>query len=365
MEIRIIGALVAALAVACGQAAAEGNATPSGSASARTPKTAPLVRATRVEVATLSTDDAAQDLELPAEVEALRDAQLGAAMGGYVEALTVKSGDRVKAGQLLATVDSATHHARVRAIEVELKAAERELARAKALGDVIPAAQLDDATTRVEAARAELTSARIAAQRSTITAPFAGEVVSVDAEVGEIAAPGVPMLRLVAIDRVKVSATVSDREMSVITAGSPAVVRIDALPRPLPATVTRVLRAADLGSRAFIVELELPNDDRTLLPGMIASVRIPVKLQPGQVVIHQDWVVTSGETTGVFLDEGGVARWREITLGTVLRDRVVVTAGLQPGVRLVITGHRELADGDQLLVTREGSCCTEGRVRFL
>ena len=47
-----------------------------------------------------------------------------------------------------------------------------------------------------------------------------------------------------------------------------------------------------------------------------------------------------------------------------MRDQVVVESGLEPGERVIVTGHRELADGDEVMVVREGTCCTNGRVTF-
>jgi hypothetical protein len=115
----------------------------------------------------------------------------------------------------------------------------------------------------------------------------------------------------------------------------------------------------------------LPNDDRQLLPGMIA--RVTLQTEPpaagaseasGRIVISQDWAVTLRDGVGVFVVEGGTARFRMVQLGSILRKQVVVEKGLSVGDLLVVSGQRDLVDGDEVLVQRTGTCCNRGRVTF-
>ena len=97
---------------------------------------------------------------------------------------------------------------------------------------------------------------------------------------------------------------------------------------------------------------------------MIARVKLARSLAESATVIPQDWVVTRREQRGVFVVAENTAVWRDITLGDVIHDRVVVKSGVQPGDRVVITGHRDLVDGDPLIISREGTCCSKGRPDF-
>lgn len=359
-QLVVLGLAVLALP-ACEQAEAQ----PDGEAKAEAAKPAPPeAKATRVEVATVKRGKAALSLTLPGEVEGVRDALLAAPLGGYVEAVHVASGDRVRKGAPLVHVDTATHSARRAQAEVELEAAEREYRRAKQLGDALPSAELDGAESRVKAAKAAAWTAQVQASRTVIGAPFEGIVTQVEIEVGEVAAPGAPLVRLVQLDPAKVTVSLSDRDVVAIHKGVAARVSADAKSGMLEGTVKHIQPAADLRTRSFIAEVEIPNEAETLLPGMIVSVALEVPLSDDQLVIPQDWLVTGMEEIGVFLDEGNVARWRVVELGPVIGRDVVVKSGLEPGEPVVITGHRALADGDPLLVTRRGTCCTNGRVVF-
>jgi membrane fusion protein (multidrug efflux system) len=157
---------------------------------------------------------------------------------------------------------------------------------------------------------------------------------------------------------------VPDRDVVGLRPGTRARIVADAHASPIDAKVSRVSAVGDLKTRAFEAEIEVPNDDRRLLPGMIVTVSVSESVASDSVVIPQDWLVTRLSDVGVFVDEKGVARWRKLDLGDVVRDQVIIRAGLDAADRVVITGHRDLAEGDRLLVAREAICCENGRAIF-
>jgi RND family efflux transporter MFP subunit len=322
-------------------------------------------RSVRVEVAVVKPSTARLSLTRPAEVGAARDANLAAALGGYVESVQVKSGQRVRRGQVIAYVDTATHRARRNQARVEYLAAKREYKRSKKLGTAIPRASLDAAKTRLEAARAALASIQVAAQRAVIAAPFAGTIDKVFVEVGEVSPPGAPVARLLQLHPALVTLSISDRDILSVREGLSATVTTDALAQPVVGTVKRVRRAADTRTRAFEVEVEVPNKKERLLPGMIATVRLNAGMGNKRMVISNDWLVTKPDGIGVFVHRQGVAHYQPVVVDKVVGNRVVLAKGLKANQELVITGHRELAQGDALIVSRRGVCCNQmGRVDF-
>lgn len=327
-------------------------------------KRAPKVKATRVEVAVVKPTRAGLDLRLPGEVEAGRDANLSAPLGGFIEKVPVEAGDEVRKGQILALVDTASHGARQAQAKVELDTAKVELDRQKKLGRATPQARLDAAQSRYDAARAAMRSAAVSVDRSVIKAPFSGVLASVDAEKGETASPGMPLMRLIRLDPIKVSVSLSDRDVTNVKVGMKARISLDARGNLLEGEVKLIKPAADIRTRTFVAEIVVPNEDRMLLPGMIANVQLAAELEGEDLVIAQDWLVTKPDALGVFVHVDGKAEWRPVEVGAVVRDRVVIKKGLKQGEELVITGHRDLAHGDPLIVARRGECCTEGRVVF-
>ncbi len=318
----------------------------------------------RVEEALLEPSAGSFTITLSGEVEGSRDALLAAPLGGYVEAVEVREGQAVREGQVLARIDATTWDARRDQAAAQAAQAAAEHQRVLAMGDLVSPAQLLAAETVARVAEAGLRLAETSLSRALVRAPFDGVVGQVTLEVGEVAPPGSPVCRLVRLDPVKVVVSVADREVGRVAAGVPVTVTTEARPDTFRGAVTGVSPTADPRSRAFKAEIEVANPDGALLPGMIARVLVEVSAAEDAVLLPQDAVVTRLDGVGAFVDESGVARWRWLELGDLLHDAVVVRSGLAVGDRVVTLGHRELADGDPLLVQRTGTCCTSGRVTY-
>lgn len=324
----------------------------------------PQAPGTRVEVATLQASSARLDINLPGEIVGAQDAILGSPAGGYIERVYVQEGEKVSAGEGLIQVNTAIYAAQRKQAEAQLALAEAELARVEALGDLASQAQLDAVTTQKLIAEANADLARINHSRSVIRAPFSGVVSQMNASKGEIASPGAPLIRVVQLDPVHVRVAVSDRDVVSLTPGMTAAITTEATSDMFTGTLIHIDPAADLQTRSFTAEIAVDNSDRRLLPGMIASVSIGGELAEDMVVVPQDWLVTRLDGVGVFIEQDNAAVWKDITPGRVIHDQVVIQDGVSEGDRVVITGHRGLADGDQLIITREGVCCSHGRVQF-
>ena len=319
---------------------------------------------TRVEVVRLENTDAQLDLRLPGEITGSRDATLASAAGGFVEGVYVKRGEYIQKGTVIARINSSVFAAQLEQAEAQLSLVTSELERVEALGDLATASQLQAARTQMEVARANARLAEVSASRSAIRAPFDGTVTQIDLEVGEVLGPTAPVARLVKLDPVHVTVSVNDRDVGVLHEDMSVKISVDAVAGMFNGRVTSIDRAADLNTRTFLAEIAVENAQGRLLPGMIATAAIQAEVSAGSIVLPQDWLVTSRNGLGVFLDDEGTARWRPVVAGTVVHDQVVVQSGLATGDRVVSIGHRDLADGDPLLISREGVCCTNGRAVF-
>lgn len=323
---------------------------------------APDARARRVEVVRLG-DDAppALDLMLPGEIEGSRDVVLSSALGGQVETVLVGKGANVKRGQVIARIDAEVYDAQRAVAEAQYDQADQEHQRLLKMGDLATASQLLQAETAKKVAQAQLRSARATLGRAVVTAPFDGVAADVFPEQAEFLGPGNPVARVVKLDPVRVTLAVADKDVVGLEQGMEVEVSTAATGVPTTGQISFVGKAADLRTRSFPVEVEVPNPDGLLLPGMIATVKVGRDLPEGTIAIPQDWVVTRRDGQGVFVETDGHATWTPIRIGGVLHDQVIVREGVAPGDRLVVSGHRDLVDGDPVLVAREGLCCKNGR----
>ena len=324
----------------------------------------PVAKGTRVEAATLAPTGADLKLRLPGEVAGSRDALLATASGGYVESVRVARGQAVSKGQTIATINTSIYAAQRDQAGAAFELAENDLERVMAMGDLASEAQRDGARTQVATARANLRLAQLNVARSVVKAPFAGTVTQIDLEVGEVVSPTAPVARLVRLDPIFITVAVADRDVTVLREGMEVKVSVDAVPGVHSGQIRSIDKAADTQTRAFQVEVELANPDQRLLPGMIASVSLSADVEQGAIILPQDWLVTTMDGIGVFVVEEDVARWRPVEAGTLVHDQIVIRSGLENGETIVINGHRSLADGDALIISRQDTCCTNGRVAY-
>jgi HlyD family secretion protein len=248
--------------------------------------------------------------------------------------------------------------------EMEYLAAERRLAQVKA--------QLEEATNgprAEEIARAKFGAAAQAAvvsklQRDVakceIIAPFDGFVVQKRTEIGEWIVEGGPVCEMVAIETVRIRADAPESAVPFARTGAPATVEIEALGRTMSGTVARVIPRAAMQARTFPVEIDVPNADHTLLPGMFVWVHVPAGAPGKRLMVNRDAVVSSGPAKTIFVirpGPGGVqmAMPTPVTTGLELGGEVEVQAvGLQAG-ELVVTRANERLYGPSPVIVMPAS----------
>ena len=157
---------------------------------------APAARAVRVEIASVHPVIPRIHLVLPGEVEASKDAMLGAVTGGSVERIGARGGARVKAGAPIAWVNKATQDALLNQAKVAFDRAQVDANRAKRAGKSLTGARRSAVMFALRQAQAGLDLAVINAEYAVVRAPFSGIVADVFPEVGEVLPPGGRVARL-------------------------------------------------------------------------------------------------------------------------------------------------------------------------
>lgn len=318
-----------------------------------TPAPTPEADATAVRVRTVRPDveDVEDVASLPGDLLPDRRATLAAEVPGTVESVTVDLGDRVERGQLLVKIDTRALEQAAAEAESVFRQTQAQLERARNLFDKrsITKKDLLDAVTNHEVAQARLASAELELEKSSVAAPWSGRVTRKHVEVGDYAAPGMPLIELVDIDPLRVRALASASDAPLLEVGSRALVRVDALPeRTLEGRVTRMGAELDPAARTLDVEVEIDNPDGLLKPGMLARVEIPRRTVQDALLIPLEAVVDLGDRRVVYVVEDGKARRREVELGSVLGRRVVVASGLDPSARVIVEGTQEVSDGQRV-----------------
>lgn len=309
-------------------------------------------------------------LEATGTVEPARRASPGTILAGRVTKIEKREGDRVRAGEALATVESGDVRARVAQAEAAVVAARAQADNAKKMRERMErlvarqaASQknLEDAVAGDEAAQAGLKAAeegvraaRVQLGYATVTAPFGGVVVRRMIEAGDVVGPGMPLFVVDETARMKVEATVPESAVRDLKPGDPVTVVVDGAPGgEREATLAEVLPAADPQTRTVTARVILDNADGALRPGAYARVRLPGGQGTSVLTVPDAAVVRRGPLAGVFVvDASGVARLRWLTLGTDRSGRVEVLTGLAPGETVVTAPPADLTDGRRVQVAR-------------
>lgn len=291
-------------------------------------------------------------------VEAVRQAVLAAQVPGAVLELTVKAGDRVRAGQTLVRIDAraaeqgaAASQAQVAAARAALDVAAAELARKRQLYDkhYIAKAALEQAEAAQRAAQAQVNAlqAQAGAARAqttfhVVTAPFDGVVSAVSVERGSMAMPGSPLLSLYDPAALRVTAAVPSAVVSGGVSGgvSGVQVELERVKGPITPTRVQLLPTVDPASLTQLLRAELPAGLTGVAPGLFARLWLPgpaaAEGAPQRVFVPRSALVQRAEMTGLYvLGEQGQPLLRQVRLGRVQGEQVEVLAGLSAGEKVV------------------------------
>jgi RND family efflux transporter MFP subunit len=344
MNIRIL-ALVAMLGLA-----ACGNGT----------DTTAAVDAAPVRITTVETASAAETIRAIGMLTPADEVHLAFKTGGMIQAIHVEQGDRVRRGQLLATLADDEVAAAVAQAQAIADKAARDLERGKALlaDEVATREQVEDLETARSVAAAALRTALFNARHARIEAPGDGVVQRRLAEPDELVAAGQPVL---VVGNTGggwiVRAALSDRDVVRVQAGTSAEVTLDAFPgRHFAATVTEIAAAADPQTGTYELKLAVDPQGVRFVQGLVAKVVIADQDAKGVPVVPVSALLEAdGRAALVFVvAEGGHAKRVQVQTGRLLGERIEIVTGLSPGDRVVTEGAAWLDDNDAVRVLGGG-----------
>ena len=345
-----LGVLIPALVLtACGSSETQSVESPFGSEEIRE-------NLATVRVRVLETEMAIDTVSLPADLRPARRSLLAAEVPGRLEKVSVEEGDSVTQGQVLLVIDRRSLEQSVREAEAFFFQRIKQFERASNLFEKqsITQAQMLDALTLKDVAKATLDSAKLQLSKSTLTAPWSGHVASRRVELGDYVQPGQAVLEIIEVGRLKVSAPVAAADVPYIEIGAPVLVRIDAFEAEIfEGTIVRTGAELDPKSRTLQVEAELLNPEGRIKPGLPARIEIVRREWPGALLLPAEAVVPLDDQDSVYVVSGDVVERRVVVLGPSLGDRVLVEAGLSSGERIVVEGQGQISDGQRVEVLLE------------
>jgi len=340
-----------------------------------------------VPVCAVSRSDGYREVSFDAELRPYQEIELHSKVTGYIDSMKVDAGDAVKDGQLIASLDipetkielehavaeerrsyadlerasaaydeahltftriSATDHAQPHLIAAQ----ELDTARVK---DRSTAAALESAKEQSKVAESEVKRFQTMVDYSQITAPFAGVITKRHADVGSLIQAGTssgssPVVRLSQNDKLRVVFPVSISFVSHLQVGDPVEIRIPALDRTIQGTVARFSRKVETSTRTMDAEVDLPNDNLSLIPGIYAEAVLKIDRRNQALFVPIQSIQRAGETSSVYvINSKNLVEERQVKLGLEMPNKVELLSGVSENELVLVGSHARISPGQSVV----------------
>lgn len=327
-----------------------------------------------VAVAKVMREDLSRKVTIEAEFRPYVEVALHAKVSGYVDQMNVDFGDKVKAGELLATIEVPELHDQLRNAMATEQKAEADYTNANLIytrlvsvnkehPNLVAQQDLDTASANEQMAAAEIAAAKADVGKfntlvnyTQITAPFDGVVTHRYADPGALIQAGtssdtqsLPLVRVSDNYLLRLDFPVDVDFVKDIHVGDPVEVNVESLGgKTFTGAITRYTYDVDDNTRKMTTEIEVPNPNLELDPGMYATIALRVEDRPNTLAIPTEAVI-AGETPSVFVvNRDNQIEDRPVQLGLETPDKYEVLSGLQEGDLVVIGNHSEIQVGEKV-----------------
>jgi RND family efflux transporter MFP subunit len=319
-------------------------------------------------------DAPAADLTLPARIEAWARAPIYARVSGYLARWNVDIGAKVKAGQVLAQIDTPDLDQDLRQAQAQLAVAQTSLRLAdsttkrwqslvaqNAVSRQEADEKLNDFTSRqasVQALQASVERQQALKRYTTLTAPFEGVVTARNIDRGALVsvggAAGSELFVVSDIHRLRVYVQVPQRQVALIRPGSKAELTVPERPdRTYTATVQSQSQAISAGSGTMLVQLAVDNASGELLPGAFANVRFDLPADANTVIVPPGALILGKEGVRVAtVDAANKVRIRKVSIGRDLGNAVQLAGGVEKSERIIDSPPDGIAEGDTVKIAQ-------------
>ncbi|MBP6773714.1 MAG: efflux RND transporter periplasmic adaptor subunit [Gemmatimonadaceae bacterium] len=326
-------------------------------------------------------DTAPTAIELPGSVAGLHETGIFARTNGFVKSLRVDLGSSVRAGDTLIVLDlpditeqSRQARATLEQVEATAQLARATLARWRSLAEreAVTKQELDErqaasavAEAAVRAARANVANLSEVLRFGAILAPFSGVVTSRAVDIGALVSAGAAtgnraLLTLVQTDTLRVLINVPQSAATNVRIGQKATMTVQELGNAqFEGRVALTARAFDATSRTLLTEVQVPNTDRRLMPGMFSRVRLSVPASGAGLRIPAIALIIRADGPQVAVVENGTVRLVPIKLGRDFGTVLEVLDGVTVGAQIIVNPSEQLMTGSKVRAIARGTPATD------
>jgi RND family efflux transporter MFP subunit len=303
-----------------------------------------------VRVLELAASSFSHYIEQPGNVTSKQNVTISSEMGGVVKAVLVEEGQWVNKGQAIVQLDTSILVNQVEELRQSAELAQTTFERQdnlwkKGIGSEI---QFLQAKNQYQSLQKKLAAMEAQLDKMELSAPISGRVDEIFFNVGELAAPGMPALRVVNARQVQVEANVAERYANSLRKNDEVHIEFKALGIERTAPISFVGQVINPKSRTFMVKIDLDNQSGEVKPNSVASLRIQDFAVDSAMVLPSEVIKRDMRGDFVFKATGNKAHKTYIEVGRSYKDQSRVLSGLSFGDHVITSGHNEVADGSTI-----------------
>lgn len=292
-------------------------------------------------------------LNLPGIMEPWTRLELMAKVDGSIAEVLVQEGSVVNPGDVLARIEPDDYLIALDAAKARYMHAKADHDRKKAMlsKKTVSQADLELSETQMLTAKAAMKDAELKLSRCTITAPMSGIIRRLDAKIGLLLSIGDPIAEILQIDMLKAVVGIPESDVDAVRRLSEVKITVQAL-ADLEVTGKKYFLspAPETNARLYRLELEIDNGDGIILPGMFFRAHVLKKTVRDAISVPIYSVITRNNEQFVFVVRDQTVHKQPVELGILEKWRVQITEGLRPGDRVIVEGHRDVENGQQVNV---------------
>jgi RND family efflux transporter MFP subunit len=292
-------------------------------------------------------------LEIQGDVDTDKNIVIYPEYSGILKSISVKEGDQVRAGQILARIDDGGLSSQLAQIETQLSLAKTTFERQERLWKQKIGSEIQflEAKSNFESVQNSAKQLRAQLAKTIVRAPFSGTIDQVIADEGQVVNPGQNALfRLVNLDEMYITAEVPESYLGKINKGTEVQIQFAALDKSIAGSIDQVANYINPNNRSFEVKINLPASTQGIKPNQIATLKINDYTAQNAIVIPQSILQenAAGEHIAYVFkpieNNKGVAHKREVKTGLTYDNKIEIKAGLKAGEIIIIEGARSMRD---------------------
>lgn len=276
---------------------------------------------------------------------------------GVITKVLVNEGDRVRQGQLMATMDASALQSQLQQVNSSYILAETTYERTARLWEqkIGSEMQLLQAEANKKSLMAQMDAIKAQIANSKIVAPVSGMVDKVNLKLGEMASPGINGIRVVNMGELKVEATLADRFAAFVKVGDEVKIFLPDLNDTIVEKISFVSQAIDPQSRTIAIEVRLPGKTQRLKPNMTAKLEINNYTAEKAIVVPSNVLLKNSDETGKYYlmgvekaEKGYEVIRYDVEIGLQYGGKTEIISGLPADATIITLGFANLAEGQQV-----------------